>query len=259
GPFTPDHLLHTKAKPLFLELPDKRSPEAIQQVVQKAVERYCLDYTRYFECYSLPGVTMLDPHPRVILIPGIGMFTTGKDRRAARIVRDLYCHTMRVIGQASAIDSYTSLSPQELCEFEYWPLENFKLTLLPPERLLSRRIALVTGAAGCIGRAIAAHFVAGGASVILTDVNESKLQALAAELNSRSGEENTVAIPMDVADESGVRGAFKKAVLRYGGLDMVVSNAGIGRSAPVDVLSFKDWSQAFAINSTRHLLLFRFA
>src|SRR2546425_2311586 len=145
GPFTPDHLLHTKAKALFLELPYKQSSGAIQLLVQRAVERYCLDYTQYFQRYSLPGVTMLDPHPRVILIPGIGMFTTGKDRRAARIVRDLYCHTMRVIVQASAIDSYTSLSAQELCEFEYWPLENFKLTLLPPERLLSRRIALVTG------------------------------------------------------------------------------------------------------------------
>lgn len=105
-------------------------------------------YIRYFKRYKSPGVTMLDPYPRVILVPGVGLFTTGKDRRAARIARDLYCHTMRVILRASAIDTYTTISPKELCDFEYWPLENFKLSLLPPEKQLSRRIALVTGAAG---------------------------------------------------------------------------------------------------------------
>lgn len=257
GPFTPDHMLHTKAKPLFLVLPDTQTPQTIAQAISEAVECYRQDYVRYFEQYKSPGVTMLDPYPRVILVPQLGLFTTGKDRRAARITHDLYCHTMRVILSASAIDTYTSITPQEMCDFEYWPLENFKLSLLPPEKQLSRRIALVTGAAGAIGRAIAGHLVKEGASVILTDVNESKIQALAAELNSASGEENTVAIPMDVTKEASVVEGFQKAVLVYGGLDILVSNAGIARSAPIDLLSFEDWSKSFAVNATGHFLVCR--
>jgi NAD(P)-dependent dehydrogenase (short-subunit alcohol dehydrogenase family) len=200
---------------------------------------------------------MLDPYPRVILIPALGMFTTGKDRRAARITHDLYMHTMRVILQASAIDTYTALSPKEICDFEYWPLENFKLTLLPQEKQLSRRIALVTGAAGAIGRAIASRLVAEGASVILTDIHEKKLRALSAELNQQSGEENTVAVPMDVADEASVVNAFQQAVTAFGGLDILVSNAGIARSAPVESVTLDDWSKSFAVNATGHFLVCR--
>lgn len=257
GPFTPDHLLHTKPKPLFLALPDSRNPHVIDQVVRKAVEQYQKEYVRYFERYKSPGVTMLDPFPRVILVPGLGMFTTGKDRRAACIAHDLYVHTMGVIMNASAIDSYTSISPKEICDFEHWPLENFKLTLLPPEKRFSRRIVLVTGAAGAIGRAIATRFVEEGASVIVTDVNEAKLQALSAELNERSGEQNTVAIPMDVRDETSVSQAFRKAVLAYGGLDILVSNAGIARSAPIERLAVNDWHESFAVNATGHFLVCR--
>ncbi len=203
-------------------------------------------YIRYFKRYKSPGVTMLDPYPRVILVPGVGLFTTGKDRRAARIARDLYCHTMRVILRASAIDTYTTISPKELCDFEYWPLENFKLSLLPPEKQLSRRIALVTGAADAIGRAIAARLVREGASVVLTDVDEPKLRALSNELNNESGEANTVAIPMDVSRAPSVVDGFRKAVLAYEGLEILVSNAGIARSVPVGLLTDEDWRQVVA-------------
>lgn len=262
GPFTPDHILHTKAKPLYLEVPPLEVPpssnvQALRHAVAKQVDAYRRDYLRYFHRYKPPGVTMLDPFPRIILVPGIGMFTTGKDRRAARIAQDLYRHTMQVISTASTIDRYTSLSPRDLCDVEYWPLENFKLSLLPPEKLLSRRIALVTGAAGAIGRAIASRFVREGASVILTDIDERKLRALSDELNARSGEENTVAIPLDVTEAAGVAEAFRSAVLAFGGLDILVSNAGIARSAPVDLLSLEDWSDSLAVNATGHFLVCR--
>lgn len=257
GPFTPDHLLHTKPQPLFLDLTENGSPEHIAKVVQRAGERYRQEYIEYVGRYKQSGVTMLDPFPRVILVPKLGMFTTGKDRRAARITHDIYCHTMQVMLRATVIDSYTSLSPKEVCDFEYWPLENFKLTLLPPEKRFSRRIVLVTGAAGAIGRAIATRFVEEGASVIVTDVNEAKLQALSAELNERSGEQNTVAIPMDVRDETSVSQAFRKAVLAYGGLDILVSNAGIARSAPIERLAVNDWHESFAVNATGHFLVCR--
>ncbi|MEW6246329.1 MAG: bifunctional rhamnulose-1-phosphate aldolase/short-chain dehydrogenase [Nitrospirota bacterium] len=257
GPFTPDHLLHTKAKPLFLRLSPSWDQESLRQIVGQAVERYRRDYVRHFERYRSPGLTMLDPHPRVILVPGVGMFTTGKDRRAARITHDLYRHTMRVIREASAIDTYRSLSPKDLHEFEYWPLENFKLTLLPPEKQLSRRIALVTGAAGGIGRAIAGLLVREGASVILADLDRDRARTLSEELNAQSGEENTVAIAMDVTREAGVVEGFSKAVLAYGGLDILVSNAGIARSAPVDRLTLKDWNETLAVNATGHFLVCR--
>jgi NAD(P)-dependent dehydrogenase (short-subunit alcohol dehydrogenase family) len=250
-------MLHTKPKPLFLEMPDVWSPGTLTRAVRQVVERYRRDYVTYFEKHKSPGVTMLDPYPRVILVRGLGLFTTGKDRRAARIAHDLYWHTMQVILNASHIDSYTSLSPKEQCDFEYWPLENFKLTLLPPEKLLSRRVAMVTGAAGAIGRSIASHLVAEGASVILTDIDELKLRALSAELNQQSGEENTVTITMNVSDERSVIGAFRKAALAYGGLDILVSNAGIARSAPVDLLTLDDWNQSFAVNATGHFLVCR--
>ena len=257
GPFTPDHLLHTKAKPLYLELPTTQTQEAIQQVVTEAATRYQQEYVRYFDQYAPPGVTMRDPYPRVILVPGVGLFTTGKDRRAARIVHDLYYHTIRVILDASSIDTYTTISHKDLCDFEYWPLENYKLSLLPPEKQLSRRIALVTGAAGAIGRAIAAQLVKEGASVVLTDVHEPRLCALSDELNRQSGEENTVAIPMDITDEAIVLKGFRKAMLAFGGLDILVSNAGIARSAPLDVLSISDWAESFAVNATGHFLVCR--
>lgn len=257
GPFTPDHLLHTKPKPLFLDLPETDSPTRVTQSVKKAVERYRQEYVKYFERFRPPSVTMLDPYPRIVLVPRLGMFTTGKDRRAARITHNLYVHTMRVILQASAIDSYTSLSEKELCDFEYWPLENRKLSLLPPEKQMSRRIALVTGAAGAIGRAIVAKLVSEGASVILTDINEPKLRALSAELNDKSGEENTAAIRMDVTDEGSVAEAFRKAVVTYGGLDILISNAGIACSAPVDQLTSDNWNKCIAVNATGHFLVCR--
>jgi len=257
GPFTPDHLLYTKPKPLFFDFSDQANPERINRTVRKAVERYTKEYIRYFERFKTPGLRMLDPYPRVILVPRIGMFTCGKDVRAARITRDLYLHTIRVILQASGIDSYKSISPKDLCDFEYWPLENYKLTLLPPEKLLSRRIALVTGAGGAIGRAVATRFVEEGAAVILTDINESKIRALSDELNRLSSEGNTVAIPMDIRDESSVRKAFSKAVLTYGGLDILVSNAGVARSAPVERLRVEDWNESFAVNATGHFLVCR--
>tara|TARA_B100001971_G_scaffold194112_1_gene199773 strand:+ start:121 stop:1044 length:924 start_codon:yes stop_codon:yes gene_type:complete len=164
---------------------------------------------------------------------------------------------MRVIFNASAINSYTAISSKEMCNFEYWPMENYKLTLAPSEKELSRRIALVTGAAGAIGRAIAERLVAAGVSVVLTDVNETKLCTLASKLNKQVGEETAVAIPMDVSNEKNVAEAVQKAILVFGGLDIVVSNAGIARSASVDNIQLDDWADSFAVNATGHFLICR--
>ena len=257
GPFTPDHMLHTKAKPLFVDLPQSIVLDDIPAIVEKAVDTYRENYVQAFERYKTPGLRMLDPYPRVILIPGIGMFISGKNRRACRIAHELYLHTMSVGQTCASIAHYTGLSSKDQFEFEYWPLELYKLTLLPPEKEMSRRIVLVTGAAGAIGRAIAARLVAAGASVILTDVHAEPLQRLSEELNQKSGEHNTVAIPMDVCHESSVTEGFQRAILAYGGLDVIVSNAGIARPGAVEDLSLRDWQESLSVNSTGHFLVCR--
>ena len=257
GPFTPDHILHTKAKPLFLDLPQSAAPQAIDEAVRKGVEQYCQEYMRYFERHKTPGVAMRDPNPRVILVPGVGLFASGKDRRACRIVRDLYVHTMGVIKASSAIDTYTALSPKDFYDFEYWPMELYKLTLRPSENEFSRHIVLVTGAAGAIGRAISERFVNEGAVVVLTDLDGARLRELSAEYNRREGEEHTVPLVMDVASERSVEKAFREAVTMFGGLDIVVSNAGIARSASVERLSLEDWHRSFEVNATGHFLVCR--
>ena len=258
GPFTPDHILHTKRKPLFLELPLSKEPDAIAQAVRKGVERYRRDYVHYVKRYNRnPDLPMLDPNPRVILVPGVGLITTGKDRRATRIVRDLYLHTLKVIRAASALDTYTALPSKDLCEFEYWPLELFKLTLLPPEKEFSRHVVLVTGAAGAIGQAISERFMAEGAVVVLTDIDGARLRAQSGEYNQRVGEEQTIPLVMDVTSERGVEEVFRAAITTFGGLDIVVSNAGIACSAPVERLSLKDWNQTLAVNATGHFLVCR--
>lgn len=257
GPFTPDHMLHTKPRPLFVDVPPSVALDDIPALVEKAVDTYRENYVQAFEQYKTPGLRMLDPYPRVILIPGIGMFISGKNRRACRIAHELYLHTMTVGLTCASIAHYTGLSSKDQFEFEYWPLELYKLTLLPPEKEMSRRIVLVTGAAGAIGQAIAEKLVAAGASVILTDVNAEPLQRLSDELNQKSGEHNTVAIPIDVSSESSVTEGFRRAILAYGGLDVVVSNAGIARAGAVEYLSLQDWQDSLSVNSTGHFLICR--
>ncbi len=254
GPFTPDHLMHTRPWPLFVETKNPGDPQKLADDLRKSLAAYRKRGLDYFNRYKEDGVTMLDPNPRVILIPGLGMFTTGKDPRAATIAHDLYMHTFPVIEAATAIDAYKTIPMQEICNFEYWPMENFKLSLLPPEKAFSRKVVLITGAAGAIGAGIAESFVKAGASVILTDVMLEKTEVLADRLNQEAGGIQAVAIEMDVTDEKEVQRGFEDAVLAFGGLDIFVSNAGIARTASVDNLSLKDWEASLSVNATGHLL-----
>lgn len=257
GPFTPDHLMHIKPWPLLVDVRDPKNLPALRSEIQKGLDKYRSVYTDYFNRYKSPGVVMLDPNPRVILVPGVGMFTTGKDRRATRITRDIYLHTQSVIQASEGIDAFRSILLQEICDFEYWPMENFKLTLLPPEKELSRRIVLVTGAAGGIGKVISRCLAEAGASVILADVDFGKVKKLTTELNERFGEENTFPLAMDVSNERGVMAAYQEAILAFGGLDILVSNAGVAVSSPVESLSLADWNLSLSVNATGHFLVCR--
>ncbi len=257
GPATPDHTIHTKRSACFVECERPEDPERVKTAVREAVERFVADYTRYFEAHRQEGTALLDPCPRVVLIPGLGMFTTGRDKRSALIVGDIYHHTISVLGAASAIGRYVSLTPKDVFDVEYWPLELYKLTLAPPEKELARRVALVTGAASGIGKAVARRLAQEGAHVVVGDVDEDGAKQVAQEIVSLNGAGRGLAVGMDVTSEASVRQAFETATIAYGGLDIVVSNAGIAVSAPIDAMTLRDWERSFAVNSTGHFLVAR--
>jgi rhamnulose-1-phosphate aldolase/alcohol dehydrogenase len=256
GPMTPDHLMHIKPWPLFVAKPAK-DPQTLGAQLRRELAGYKKNYVRYFEKYKEGDLIQLDPYPRIILIPGLGMITTGKNWQAAKIVQDLYHHNLRVVQNASAIERFQAISEKEIHKFEYWPLENYKLTLLPKEKEFSRRIVLVTGGASGIGKVTAFAFAREGAQVFVTDVDCSGAQKAAAEICAKYGEGAAVGDKMDVGDEKSVAKAFDQCVLAFGGLDIVFSNAGIAKSGPIIDMPLKDWDLAMKVNATGHFLVAR--
>ena len=258
GPATPDHTIYTKRLPCFVALDAAPAdPSALEAAVERSLAGFVRDYSAYFEAHRFEGAELTDPLPRVVLVPGLGMFTAGRDRRTAGIVSDIYRHTIDVIGQAGSFGRYVSLEAKDAFDVEYWPLELYKLTLAPPEKELARRIALVTGAASGIGRAVARKLAAEGAHVVVADLDEPGARRTAEEIQSSAGAGRAVAVAMDVTREDSVRAGFEEAVLAYGGLDVLVSNAGMAHSAPVERMALADWEQSFAVNATGHFLVAR--
>ena len=257
GPATPDHTIYTKRLPCYVPVERPGDAEAVKAATQAAVERFVADYTAYFEAHNREGATLVDPYPRVIVMGGLGMFTIGKDRRTAGIVNDIYHHTVSVLGAATAFGRYVSLSARDAFDVEYWPLELYKLQQAPPEKELARRVALVTGGAGGIGRAVALCLAAEGAHVVVADVDGAGARKVAEEVLAVQGAGRAVGVGLDVTREASVRAALEETVLAYGGLDIVVSNAGIAHSAPVAEMELADWERSFAVNSTGHFLVAR--
>jgi NAD(P)-dependent dehydrogenase (short-subunit alcohol dehydrogenase family) len=257
GPATPDHTIYTRRLPCFVPLDDARDPAATWAAVERALETFVRDYTAYVEAHRGPGVELLDPLPRVVLVPGLGMFTAGRDARTAAIVDDIYHHTIDVIGNATAFGRYVSLSARDAFDVEYWPLELYRLTLAPPDKELARRIALVTGGGSGIGRAVAQRLAAEGAHVAIGDIDADAARRVADEVTKAVGAGRALGLAMDVTSEASVRAAFESTVLAWGGLDILVSNAGIAHSAPVDRMALADWERSFAVNATGHFLVAR--
>src|SRR5437879_120252 len=229
------------------------SAEALWSAVDGAIATFVRDYTAYFEAHREPGAELTDPLPRVVLVPGLGMFTAGRDRRTAGIVDDIVHHTIDVIGNAAAFGRYVSLTAQDTYDVEYWPLELYKLTLAPPEKELARRIVLVTGGGSGIGRAAAKRLAAEGAHVVVGDLDDAGARKTAEDVTAAVGGGRAIGLRMDVTSEASVRAAFETTVLAYGGLDILVSNAGVAHSAPVDRMALADWERSFAVNSTGHV------
>ena len=175
---------------------------------------------------------MFEPAPRVILIPGVGMVNTGKSQAMAKVSGALYHRAIAVMRGATALGNFVSLSENESYNVEYWPLELYKLTLAPPEAEFSRKVAFITGGAGGIGSATARRLVGEGAHVVLADLNLEGAQKVADEINAKYGAGRALAVKMDVTREEEVQAAYKQAALAYGGVDIVVNNAGLGHFQP---------------------------
>jgi NAD(P)-dependent dehydrogenase (short-subunit alcohol dehydrogenase family) len=200
---------------------------------------------------------MRDPNPVVYLVPGVGLLSFAKDKATARIASEFYQNAIHVMGGASAVDRYVSLAEQAAFDIEYWLLEEAKLQRLPKPRGLAGRVAFITGGAGGIGRAVALRLLAEGACVTLADLDAAALEQAVADLSMVHGRDAVHGVVMDVVDEAAVEAAFGEAVRRFGGLDVVVSNAGIASAAAVEDTTLALWRKNLDVLATGYFLVAR--
>lgn len=251
GTSCPDHFLRTKISPLVLDLApdaDLSNAQEVQETIAPSFKAYRQMYAAYYEgCKHENSPPMRDPNPVVILYPGVGMFSFAKDKQTARVAAEFYTNAINVMRGAEAISSYTALPRQEAFDIEYWLLEEAKLQRMPKPKPLSGKIALVTGSGGGIGKAIAKKFASEGACVVLNDVNGDRLRAAEHEFSLQFGCDVVRAIEMDVTDSSSVIPALEEASLAFGGIDIVVNNAGISISKPIVDHTEQDWDRLYDI------------
>ena len=242
GTSCPDHFLRTKIQPLVLNLStneDLRDSTAVLKKLKPAFEKYRKEYTAYYEsCKKTNSPAMRDANPVIIIYPGVGMFSFAKNKQTARVASEFYINAINVMRGAEAISEYTSLPRQEAFDIEYWLLEEAKLQRMPREKPLSRKVALVTGAGGGIGKAIADKLAAEGANVVISDIVEERLKEASATYPS-----DTAAYAVcDVTKSGSIAVAYKKACLEFGGVDIVVHSAGLAISKPLEETTEKDWN-----------------
>ncbi len=251
GTSCPDHFLRTKISPLVLELAsdaDLTDPKALKEGLTPAFESYRAMYTDYYEtCKHANSPAIRDTNPVVILYPGIGMFTFSKDKQTARVAAEFYINAINVMKGAEAISVYTSLPHQEAFNIEYWLLEEAKLQRMPKPKPLTGKIALITGSAGGIGKAIAKKFVAEGAVVVLNDMNAERLEAAGEEFKKEFGKDAYSTAVLDVTSQGGIDSAFAAANLAFGGVDIVINNAGLSISKTVGDHTEKDWDLLYDV------------
>lgn len=241
GTSCPDHFLRTKIAPLVLDIPanqDLSDLGAVKSHIEKLFADYREGYKKYYETHkrhNSPG--MRDPNPVVILWPGVGMFSYAKDKQTSRVASEFYINAINVMRGAEAVSEYVSLPLQEAFDIEYWLLEEAKLQRMPKEKPLSRKVALITGSAGGIGKAIADKLAEEGACVVLTDIDEERL----ANARKDFGKDAAIAVKLDVLDNDTIGQAYKAACLAFGGVDIIVNCAGLAISKPLAETTEADW------------------
>ena len=242
GTSCPDHFLRTKIQPLVLSLDkseDLSNADAILAKLEPAFEAYRQEYVDYYKtCKKDNSPAIRDANPVIIIYPGVGMFSFAKNKQTTRVASEFYINAINVMRGAEAITEYTSLPRQEAFDIEYWLLEEAKLQRMPKEKPLSRKVALVTGAGGGIGKAIADKLAAEGANVVLTDINEDAL----VEANATYARDVSSYAVCDVTNTESIASAYKKAIIEFGGVDMIVHSAGLAISKPLTETTDKDWN-----------------
>jgi rhamnulose-1-phosphate aldolase/alcohol dehydrogenase len=251
GTSCPDHFLRTKISPLVLDLSiidDVNNVVTIKEKLTLQFEGYRKMYADYYNsCKRADSPAMRDPNPVVILYPGLGMFTFAKDKQTARVAAEFYINAINVMKGAEAISEYTSLPKQEAFNIEYWLLEEAKLQRMPKPKTLSGRIALITGSAGGIGKAIAKKFAEEGACIMVNDINNDRLKTAMDEFQKQFSEDVVSSVVLDVTKEETVESAFQNISLVFGGVDIVVNNAGISISKSITDHSIEDWDKLYDI------------
>jgi len=242
GTSCPDHFLRTKIQPLVLTLDkneDLSDTEAILKKLEPAFDAYRQEYANYYNtCKKDNSPAMRDANPVIIIYPGVGMFSFAKNKQTTRVANEFYINAINVMRGAEAITEYTSLPRQEAFDIEYWLLEEAKLQRMPKEQPLSRKVALVTGAGGGIGKAIADKLAAEGANVVLTDINEERL----IEAHGTYKRDVSTYAVCDVTSTESIANAYNKAVVEFGGVDIIVHSAGLAISKPLVETTDKDWN-----------------
>ncbi|MCB0548515.1 MAG: bifunctional aldolase/short-chain dehydrogenase [Phaeodactylibacter sp.] len=257
GTSCPDHFLRTKIMPLVLNLPagqNMSDHQAVKEQIEPQFEQYRKEYTEYYErCKHPDSPAMRDPNPVVILYPGVGMFTFSKDKQTARVASEFYINAINVMRGAEAISEYTALPRQEAFNIEYWLLEEAKLQRQPPEKALSRRVAIITGAGGGIGKAIADKLAANGANVVLADIAEERLKTA----NDTFARDVSAYTLCDVTNTRSVEKAFEKTCLEFGGVDIIVHSAGLAISKSLEDTTLDDWNLLQDVLSKGQFLMVR--
>jgi rhamnulose-1-phosphate aldolase/alcohol dehydrogenase len=251
GTSCPDHFLRTKISPLVLNLTaseDLKNVQAIKEKLKPQFESYRAMYTDYYNsCKHHNSPAMRDANPVVILYPGVGMFTFAKDKQTARVAAEFYINAINVMRGAEAISSYTSLPRQEAFNIEYWLLEEAKLQRMPKPKALSGRVALITGSAGGIGKAIARKFADEGACVIINDNDASRLANAQDEFQQQYGKDVYTAVVLDVTKNNDIKNACTAAALAFGGVDIIVNCAGLSISKPLEEHTEQDWDLLYDV------------
>jgi rhamnulose-1-phosphate aldolase/alcohol dehydrogenase len=259
GTSCPDHFLRTKRSPLVVDFdPAKPDLERTLAGLAEAIEGYRQEHAAYYErCRRPESPPMRDPNAVVYLVPGVGMITFAKDKATARVSAEFYVNAINVMRGASSVSSYQGLSEQDAFDIEYWILEEAKLQRLPKPRPLAGKVALVTGGAGGIGKATAERLLRDGACVVLADIDEPALEEARDELAARHSADVVRGIRLDVTSEQEAGAAFLFAVREFGGIDILVSNAGISSSAPFDETTLSLWNRNMEILATGYFLVAR--